>query len=58
MRPCYQGELGCGRFVPVTVPLSTNKSSWPSSFRELRRLPPNITRLRADSIFRIPSSLG
>ena len=29
MRPCYWGELGCGRFVPITVPLSTNISSWP-----------------------------
>ena len=23
MRPCYQGELACDRFVPITVPLST-----------------------------------
>ena len=29
MRPCYQGELGWDRFVPLTVPLSTNISSWP-----------------------------
>ena len=29
MRPCYQGELAWDRFVPLTVPLSTNISSWP-----------------------------
>ena len=29
MRACYQGELAWDRFVPLTVPLSTNISSWP-----------------------------
>ena len=28
MRPCYQGELAWDRFVPLTVPRSTNISSF------------------------------